>query len=54
MKHLFLILCLVSSVTVLNAQENDHPKISLGFTDLIQSDNWLDDMVVDVRFLKKP
>lgn len=52
MKHLFFFILFVAFTNIIIAQENDHPKISLGFTDLIHSDNWFDDFVVDVRILK--
>lgn len=46
------VLFVVFSITNIFSQEKDHPKFSLGFTDLIQADNWIDDFVVDIRLLK--
>jgi len=54
MKHILLFLALIICSCALYAQEEEttHPKISLGFTDLIQSETLFDDMVVDLRLLK--
>lgn len=52
MKHSFFLLLLLVCVTVISAKEKEHPTISFGGTELLQTENWIDDFVMDVRLFK--
>jgi hypothetical protein len=47
-----IILFAVFIITDVYGQEKDHPIISIGFTELLQTENLLDDYAVDLRLFK--
>lgn len=52
MKNMFITLLILLATKVISAQEKDHPIISLGGTELLQTEELFDDYVIDLRIFK--